>query len=309
MPNEERRQKNLVHSGDGGSHGKLTGEMCSHGKPGDRVQIPVTVVIPCYRSAETIERAVDSVVNQTAQPIEIILVEDGNDDAGKTAGLLREIERRHASDVVCKVVTLPYNQGPAAARNAGWNAASQPFIAFLDADDAWHPRKLEIQQKWMESHPQAVLTGHLYITRREGNEWGQFPNRWNWRRVTRWHLLLRNRFPTPSVMLRREIDFRFDPARRYGEDYLLWLEILMAGCEAWRIELPLACSYKPVFGVAGLSANLWRMELGELATYRYFYQKKRIRLFTLWCLMMWSLVRYFRRIVRLPLQKMWTLKQ
>lgn len=276
--------------------------MDSNGKVRKQVQVPVTVVIPCYCCADTIERAVISVVNQTTPPEEIILVDDVSQDAGKTARVLREVQHRYASDVMCKIITLQRNQGPSAARNAGWDSASRPFVAFLDADDAWHPKKLEIQYKWMEAHSRAALTGHPSVTKREDAEWEKLPDRWKFWRVTGWRLLLRNRFPTRSVMLRRSLEFRFDPSKRYAEDYLLWLEIIMAGYEAWRVELPLACSHKPDFGAAGLSADLWRMEQGELGAYRRLYQKKHIRFLALGVLMAWSLLRYFRRTLSQSLQ-------
>jgi glycosyltransferase involved in cell wall biosynthesis len=260
-------------------------------------QASVTVVIPCYRCADTVERAVISVVKQTMPPKEIILVDDSSPDAGKTADALKEIRDRYTDAVDCKIIILPHNQGPAAARNAGWNAASQPLIAFLDADDAWHPRKLEIQYLWMDAHPRVVLTGHPSIRKASDAAWERLPDKRRFQRVSGWHLLLRNRFPTRSVMLRRNIEFRFDPSRRYGEDYLLWLQILMAGSEAWRVELPLACSYKADFGAEGLSAELWRMEQGELETYRHLYHHRLIPFFTLGALMAWSLLRYCRRVL------------
>lgn len=280
--------------------------MNSHGKA--RKQAPVTVVIPCYRCSGTIDRAVISAVRQTMPPKEIILVDDGSADAGKTADALKEIQNRYAGVVDCKIISLTHNQGPAAARNAGWNAASQPFIAFLDADDAWHPKKLEIQYLWMDAHPRAVLSGHPSVRKYANSEWEKLPDHWQFQRVSGGRLLLRNRFPTRSVMLRRDIDFRFDPSRRYGEDYYLWLQILMAGFEAWRVELPLACSYKPDFGSAGLSAELWRMEQGELETYRHLHQQKLIPFFALGALMVWSLLRYCRRVLAQPLRKSGLLK-
>jgi glycosyltransferase involved in cell wall biosynthesis len=280
--------------------GKLIGDnMDSHGKVGK--QAPVTAVIPCYRCADTIDRAVMSAIRQTMPPKEIILIDDGSPDAGKTAVALKAIQDRCAGVVDCRIITLSHNQGPAAARNAGWNAASQPFIAFLDADDAWHPKKLEIQYPWMDAHPRAVLSGHPSVRSRGNTEWEKLPDQGKFWKVTEWRLLLRNRFPTRSVMLCRDIDFRFDPSKRYGEDYLLWLQILMAGFEAWRVELPLACSYKPDFSAGGLSAELWRMEQSELETYRRLYQQKLIPFLALGALMTWSLLRYCRRVLAQPL--------
>ncbi len=111
----------------------------------------VSVVIPCYRCGATIARAVASVLAQTLPVAEIILVDDASGD--DTLAALEDIRRGHG-DAAVRVLAAPANVGAGEARNLGWNAASQPWVAFLDADDAWHPRKIEIQYGWLLQHPQ-----------------------------------------------------------------------------------------------------------------------------------------------------------
>ena len=103
-------------------------------------RVPVSVVIPCYRCADTIERAVESVIAQTASPAEVWLVEDGSGDDGRTLAVLHELRQRHSGEVSIEVISLGKNFGCAVARNTGWDASPQLYIAFLDADDAWHRR-------------------------------------------------------------------------------------------------------------------------------------------------------------------------
>jgi hypothetical protein len=165
------------------------------------------------------------------------------------------------------VITLERNQGPATARNAGWDAASQPYIAFLDADDAWHPRKLEIQCELMESQPDVVLSGHATFLALEPTPFRPLPAKWKMTRVTAARLLATNVLPTRSVMLTRKVSFRFEEGKHFAEDYHLWLRVVLSGHSACRIELPLACSFKPDFGASGLSGRLWQMERGKLDTY------------------------------------------
>ncbi len=98
--------------------------------------LPVSVVIPAYNAAGTIERAIRSVLSQTAQPREIFVVDDGSTDA--TAEV--------ASGAGASVIRQP-NAGTGAARNAGIRASTASWIALLDADDEWHPTKLEEQWK------------------------------------------------------------------------------------------------------------------------------------------------------------------
>ena len=118
---------------------------------------PVSVVIPCFRCADTIERALSSVAGQSYRPAEVVVVDDASGD--KTLDKLSELQRRHGSAWL-KLVRLSQNGGPAVARNAAWDAASQPYLAFLDADDSWHPQKLEFQLAYMLAHPDIAITGH-----------------------------------------------------------------------------------------------------------------------------------------------------
>jgi len=99
--------------------------------------IPISVIIPCFRSTDTIERAVLSVVNQTVLPSQIILIDDASNDGSieKLFALQKEYPLANIS-----VEVMPVNGGPGLARNRGWELATEPWLAFLDADDAWHPK-------------------------------------------------------------------------------------------------------------------------------------------------------------------------
>src|SRR3954469_10276808 len=97
----------------------------------------VSVVIPAYNAAQTVGTAVDSVLAQTFADLELIVVDDGSRD--DTAAVVR------ARDAPRGKLVRSSNQGVAAARNRGLALASGAFVAFLDADDAWQPTKLERQ--------------------------------------------------------------------------------------------------------------------------------------------------------------------
>lgn len=125
----------------------------------------VSVVIPCYRCSDVIERAVTSVWEQTLRPAEVILVDDCSGDG--TVDTLYALQKKFPPNWI-KVIELEQNSGPGEARNAGWAAASHSYVAFLDADDSWHPQKIEIQYSWMIEHPDVVLTGHECV-RHSGN--------------------------------------------------------------------------------------------------------------------------------------------
>lgn len=257
--------------------------------------LPVSTIIPCYRCADTIDRAVSSVVRQVCKPAELILVDDASNDG--TLEKLRAYESRYGADWV-KVIALKRNGGPSMARNEGWDAATQPYIAFLDADDAWHPRKLLIQYQWMSSHPSVALTGHAWLWVRSAMPGVDLPQEWRTWQVSPRTLLLSNRLSTPTIMLRRDLPNRFDVTKRYSEDYLLWLEIVLAGHAAFFIDLPLAYVFKAPYGESGLSARLWEMELGELDTYRKLAAAGMITRTSLWFLYSWSMLKFLRRALK-----------
>jgi glycosyltransferase involved in cell wall biosynthesis len=115
----------------------------------------VTAVIPAYNIAAYIGRAIESVLAQTRKPDEIIVVDDGSTD-GTAAAI-----KKYAHGV--KYV-LQENRGLAGARNGGIRAATCQWVAFLDGDDEWLPRFLELQMGLLQRNPQLVWSTTNYRT-------------------------------------------------------------------------------------------------------------------------------------------------
>ncbi|MEM7349906.1 MAG: glycosyltransferase family A protein [Acidobacteriota bacterium] len=108
----------------------------------------MSVVIPAYNSAAHLPEALESVLRQTLQSFELLVVDDGSTD--DTALCLRP----YLADPRIRTVERPH-RGVSAARNAGIERAVAPFVAFLDADDRWDaPDKLECQVHFLERHPE-----------------------------------------------------------------------------------------------------------------------------------------------------------
>ena len=120
--------------------------------------ISVSVIVPVFNSATTILRALDSIFSQTTQPQEIIIVDDASTDDSCAV-----IEKYIENKLTAKLLRFASNRGPSAARNAGWAVASGDYVAFLDADDAWHRKKLETQFLFMQDNPEFAITGHQYL--------------------------------------------------------------------------------------------------------------------------------------------------
>jgi hypothetical protein len=108
----------------------------------------ISVVIPCYNAERFIRQTLESVLQQTHQPLEVVLVDDGSTDnsaaiASSLGGLIR-VERQR-------------NQGESVARNRGMEMARGEWIALLDADDIWYPQKLQRQvEAWQSSEPDVI---------------------------------------------------------------------------------------------------------------------------------------------------------
>lgn len=263
--------------------------------------VPISVVIPCFRCSKTIARAIDSILHQTVRPMEVILVDDASGD--ETLGVLREIEKINSR--LIKVVSLEKNVGAASARNAGWAIASQPYLAFLDADDAWHPKKVEVQLDWMLQHPDCGLVGHDYeLFDKEPLEWAEPLPSLQVSAISKFRVLISNPFGTRTVMLKRDLPFKFKEGKRYIEDYLLWLQIILSGVPAAFIKMPLAATFKADFGENGLSAQLWKMERGELDTYWQIYKDGSVGLPATLALLGYSLVKYMRRMAIVTIRRL-----
>jgi glycosyltransferase involved in cell wall biosynthesis len=99
----------------------------------------VTVIVPCFNAEATLARTLESVANQSHSNIEILIVDDGSTDATSKIA-----QRFICNDDRMRLVSCHINQGVAAARNLGVERANGEFIAPIDADDLWHPNKLEL---------------------------------------------------------------------------------------------------------------------------------------------------------------------
>lgn len=213
-----------------------------------------------------------------------------------TTDVLRELEREYQGWIV--LIELRKNLGPASARNVGWMRAQQPLIAFLDADDSWHSEKLRIQYKYMQDHPLVVVSGHqCCFIQGKAEESKLLSTSFSVVSVDLKSLMLKNAFSTPTVMLKREIDFRFPEERRFAEDVFLWQQIASAGLPIVRIEAALAFVHKEFYGAGGLSLNLWRMQSGELENFISLYRHKKIPAYLMILAMLFSTLKFSKRLV------------
>jgi glycosyltransferase involved in cell wall biosynthesis len=173
----------------------------------------VSVIMAAYNSAEHIGEALDSVLAQDWQPLEVVVVDDGSTD--DTAAIVRRYP-----DVV---YVHQDNKGPSAARNAAVERSSGEFVANIDSDDLLPPTRVSAQARYLIAHPEV----------------GAVFGRQEWMNAPEW--MARDSvygdvdgIPLSSVMFRREVFFElggYDTSFVHGEDMDLLVRMRERGVE------------------------------------------------------------------------------
>ncbi len=223
----------------------------------------VSVVIPVYNAEKTIIACLDSVNNQTYPDIEIIVVNDGSTD--QTTKLLEDYQNFSLRSV--RIFTQK-NAGPSVARNFGISLAKGEYIAFLDADDRWVNDKIENQLKVFESdYSIGLVAGLISVGKSVGDK-----EKFGVKQVSFKKLIYKNYFVTSTVVCKKSSlsNICFNNLQKYAEDYRVWLEVAASGVKCVVLQQYVTImNNKPLYGYAGLSANLWAMEKGEIANFAY----------------------------------------
>jgi glycosyltransferase involved in cell wall biosynthesis len=252
----------------------------------------VSVVIPCFNVEKTIDRAVTSVAAQSATPDEVLCVNDGSTDS--TGMRLQALQSRFEC-LNIQIITSPDQRGAASARNTGWNVAKGDYIAFLDADDTWHPNKLFLQIAFMSRVGDAAITGHrVESPRSKSSEFA--PTQASFQALTYRQILLSNRLLTPSVVIRNTTSHRFDQSMVRCEDYLLWCQMIATGSRAFWSPMPLASVHKDFYGEGGLSGSILSMAKWEFIMYAKLYESNLIARGAFAGLSLWLSAKVIRRL-------------
>ena len=202
----------------------------------------VSVIIPTYNRAHLIVRAIQSVLNQTYQDFELIIVDDGSTD--NTEEVIRKFQEQ---DKRVKYIRHEKNRGGSAARNTGIKNAKGEYIAFQDSDDEWLPEKLKKQMEVFKDAPSelgVVSTGYIFIDELNGDTGKQFiPKKKGWIYE---ELLAGNCVGTTSTILIKRKCFEkaglFDENLPSCQDWEMWIRIAK-GHQFDFIENPLVRYY------------------------------------------------------------------
>ncbi len=179
----------------------------------------ISIVTPAYNCSKFVEIAVQSIVSQTYEYWELLIIEDqSTDDTWQTVKTLA------SSDDRIKIFKNERNMGPAFTRNRGIEMADGDFIAFLDADDQWHPKKLQSQLKFMQERD----VDFSYTSYNRITEEGEFVDVFQPDSKINYSTLLKsNQIGCLTAMYNAKVLGKiYMPDIRKRQDFGLWLDIL-----------------------------------------------------------------------------------
>ena len=185
----------------------------------------VSVVMAVYNAEKFLSQAIESILSQSFENFEFIIVDDGSTDTSWDI-----ILKYKKTDDRIRSIQLEKNQGVAAASNAGLEVARGKYIARMDSDDISFPQRLEKQVIFMEDNPEiGILGSRIRYIDTEGNLLGchSEPQK---DLFIRWSLLFKSPFFNSSTLFRKSLLDRYQevykPKARYAEDYDLWIRLL-----------------------------------------------------------------------------------
>lgn len=194
----------------------------------------VSVIMPAYNSAEFIGEAITSVLEQTYNHWELLIVDDASVD--HTHNIAREFEKK---DARIRLSSNKLNYGAGAARNKGIEAARGSFIAFLDADDLWLPEKLETQVNFLLENELEMTFSSYYLISEDGEDLNKFVEALP---VLTYQKLLKSNYVgnLTGIYNVERTGKVYAPLLRKRQDWGLWLNLLSRTGETKSINLPLA---------------------------------------------------------------------
>lgn len=194
----------------------------------------VTVIMPVYNRQDYVKEAIDSIINQSYQNWELLVLNDNSTD--RTLEIINTY-----SDTRIKIISHDSNQGISFNRNLGIELSTGDYIAFLDSDDIAAPNRIEVQLNFLIKNPNFVIVGsNIQAIDKNGTTIDS---------VTRYtlkaeeiplRLLFNNYFTTSAVMLNKALIYneKFSSEYIVAEDYHFWIRIISKH-KGWNLPLTL----------------------------------------------------------------------
>lgn len=185
---------------------------------------PISVLISVHNGAKTLEKCLKSVCTQTINTISIVFIDDCSTD--DTLTVLETIQKTFPH-IPFTILKNEQNLGLTKSLNKGLKEIHSPYTARIDADDWWHPKKLELQFAFLTSHPEYGIVGCNYINYSPHSE--RTVHLPETDALIRARMMKRNPFAHSCVIFRTPLIQElggYDTTVRYAQDYELWLRSL-----------------------------------------------------------------------------------
>lgn len=192
----------------------------------------VSIIMPAYNAQFTIEESIFSVYRQTYTNWQLIIIDDRSTD--NTGDIVKKLSGSESRVIF---LSTEQNSGVAAARNLGITHAIGDYIAFLDSDDIWDKKKLELQLAFMQEH-NSVISYTATSYKKTDNKLSSYilPAK---EQTTYRNLLKQNIMSCSSVMVQTKVMPKFVLIKNIHEDYVAWLSILKQHKYAHGLNKPL----------------------------------------------------------------------
>lgn len=187
-----------------------------------------TIVIPCYNAEKYLLQTIKSIKSQTHQPTEILLIDDGSID--NSISIAKEFD--------VNIHRNPKNMGIGYTRQVGLDLADGDYVAYLSADDAYHPKFLETSLKNMKKNRPTYTDYYRCDETLTPISLFQSPN-YSRENVIDWALKKNTFVNFSSILIPKDIPVKFIKELKKGEDTIFLLDSIISGIEWKRIPEPL----------------------------------------------------------------------
>lgn len=188
-------------------------------QPNEKSNALVSVIMPAYNCEDFIDDSILSVLNQTYKNVELLVVDDQSTD-----GTAEHIQQFAQQDPRVKFIQLAKNSGAAVARNTAIEQAEGRYLAFLDSDDLWEPKKLEKQIAFMEQNSYAFTCTPYDKVDEHGNRMGQVvPTK----KAMGYEGVLKDCPGNSTIVYNaEELGKFYSPDIKRRNDFVMWLQVI-----------------------------------------------------------------------------------
>ena len=248
----------------------------------------ISIIVPVYNAEKYIRETVESVLGQTYKDWELILVDDCSTDG--SVAVIEELISANPEQM--RLIHLTEGGSAARARNAGIKEAQGRYIAFLDADDIWYPKKLEKEMRFLqEKNAGLVFTAYEFGDEdaRPNGKMTKVPEKLTFRKALSRTVIFTSTVVIDTEIINKELIYMPEIP---SEDTATWWRILREGHTAFGLQEPLVVYRRPANSLSsnkGVAVKrIWRLyrEIAELNVIQ-----------SCWYLFRWAIRATFRRVV------------